>query len=1019
MFLLLYLLLYHHQILEIPSFIEIQDGVFHSQSKISKPSKESDIVITPEFLPDKKLCCTRNFKMKKILIYRSDFFPSYKNLISILTDYNSFQLISQKLLSHGYITSSRLDKNAGYVLSFHSLTLSNYSLVDHTNFSQLIPEEMKMNIYSTTNIKLCETITGRHFMFLGISFFYLFFIIFCVRLLFLMSQMKLPGNLIGNIFFTDYQGSPLIYIPVHLIKYRKQFHHLLKVVHKTKKSDNVILEYVHRENYYGVRRLHAFYITNQICLLFYFEEKFIEEHDDSSNLIGTTVLTTNEICKPQKVDINVHYKRNQYPTADVTFIIDEVPCKITLQPKDSSLFPFGGHILLLSYLDCIHLGALNEGVRLNSSMESFKTFLKFVYERLDYKGLSIFVDDGNGKRSVFEIYDNDEVKEMNLICLEKIPLKTITDIKVITHQNSKYIIIGNSFQIASHAYYLTFALNVKSFLFRSSERKFLFILSILVSYHHTMISSKGEDRILSRVYNLIEKTECFTIVECISSPTNFHFSHGSIFNEKVTQQTVDLIFSQVNYNDSLNATFPIQHPKLGDVWITISSTSYYDTTLQDTVFMYLIEDVTGFHKKMLQLNAAHESGKMAYNFLGLHKVNKELYLTNPSSFASELGYTKPIFNIKEIVYDDDLNKFDNAQELFTFRLRSSLDHPVWYSAVPTGKKNGFFVFSSREISQIQAFSQPSCVRLNNYDESGSFLFANIELEYGTFEPLVVTDLFPSQQTKSMKLTSVIELFHPDDVNIFESAIDEIRNEKLYEKYFVLRMKINNDGSYKAFITYLLVQSENSILMFMSYVDNKYKKKLMIQKTNNELDFAFQNSKMILFVFEDTQMPERTFLTQPLYRNQMIFNWTTLYVNVKKDYIENTKKALLRALHEKADYDILVPMLFETVKWYLFKGRVIKNTNHITGNAIDLSAFVNQAEAKKKEIIEKEKELIEENMILIQTKELLNSMCRYIISLFEVYLSSLTENDPEIHGMINLLIDTYKTLSDYTSMIPYA
>ena len=1024
--LLLFSLLFFSNILyiELPSYIktDAKDKIFpFSLKKTNSDISHFDIQITSEIQQQKYLQKIDYFPIKHPNIYYSNFSQKNEKLVSILTCSSLFFSFSDALTSNGYSTSNIFDPYAEFVISLLPFNEINFNQINSSQIESILPNKIPLYVYTQSpHSTIFSNIDTFFFTQICKFLFYSFFVVLSIRIQFYFSKIKIPTDSYGYIFFSDYHGKAYIFYPFQLLKFSKQYKELLKRVKKTKGNDNIILEYYHTPTAFKVHRLHAYYITDNLCFLLYFEEIFQENPDNSTTRIENTTLYTNETNTPSEVTIDIHFRSNEYTTAELHFSIDEVPCKITVKPNNPHYFPFGGQILLVSYLDCIHIGALNEGARLDSSIESFINFLDFLRQRMDFKGLAIFVDDGNGKVPVCEFYDSDEIKEMTMLCLDKIPVKTISDMEVESYQNTKYSVSGNSFQVASHSYYITVALDAKKFIFRSSERRFLFILSILVSFHHSFISSKGENRILSRIYKLLERTECFAIIECISTPTRFYSSHGKIFNEVPTQETLDLISSQTDLSkSSTKMTVPLKHPKLGNVWITIASTSYCDTTLQETIYMYLIEDVTSFHERTIQLNAAHESGEMVNRFLGLHKINNDFSISPNSSFASELGYSHSISNISDIIFKEDLSKFKDIKtpnKVFKFRAKSALGHPVWFSAVQTGANGNFIVFSSREFSQIHAISQNSYVRLKNCNKSGTFMLATIELDFGTIEMLVTTDKVLNQQTKSLKVDEFMSLIMPEDLNLFTTTVDEIRTGKLYEKYLVLRAKLNG-SKYEAFIMYLISCNEKRIILFTNYVDKKYKRKKALLKLNTELDFAFQNTKMIKFVFEDLHTPERIFVTEPLFRNQMIFNWTTLEKNVKKDHIEQTRVALTRCLTEKVEYNILVPMVYETIKWYLYRGRVIENTHHITGNAVDLSTLVSQNEAEKKALVDSEKNIIEENNALKHTKEILDFIIQYLISAFQVY--SITIDDKDSMEMIEVLIDSLQKLLECDKTIPYS
>ena len=128
-----------------------------------------------------------------------------------------------------------------------------------------------------------------------------------------------------------------------------------------------------------------------------------------------------------------------------------------------------------------------------------------------------------------------------------------------------------------------------------------------------------------------------------------------------------------------------------------------------------------------------------------------------------------------------------------------------------------------------------------------------------------------------------------------------------------------------------------IVILMVNIDKDHTMMTDMANMTAKLDLGYQNSTMVAWAFENTSYPERLFTVMPLRKTEMIFNWTTVESNVRKDFINFMKRRLKTALETSKNVEMVIPMLFENVRWYLFRGGLCGDS-HMTGNAIDLSTF---------------------------------------------------------------------------------
>ncbi|KAH0801979.1 sensor histidine kinase [Histomonas meleagridis] len=898
---------------------------------------------------------------------------------------------------------------------------SNFTLIE-----PYLQNETTAFVYSHSITNFCPSHSfSKHIKYLSLMLTFLFLILLLLRLILL--YRKVLDNIKESqiVWFCTSTGSPLSFRPFTSTPYKTHLLNLIKEVSNTKKNSMESIRTIQRPNEIIFTKLHVYYIINDIYMVILWDDIYKELHDSTDYRIENGKLKLNDYGTVTDALITSHFKPNEHITTDIEFKIDDANCKFTLKPNDESKLPLGMISLYLSYLDCLHINIFNEGISLTPTINAFQEYIELICEKLDFIAISVNMMTKQGEyETIASVVHDQEVADAIQETLPNIKANVSSNVFQLVNY-PKFRLACNRFAVADVEYYIITVIRSDLIVFRSSERRFHFFLSILVAYHHSIISLNSESGVLSRIYKLLETSKCFAIVECMDKPNEYFDSHGMLFGESMTKDIFDFIMKNSDKNiineflkienrqECKTHILSLKHPKIGDVWISMASLSYYDITLEKQIYMYLIEDVTTLNQKTIQLNEAHEDGKMVSALLGFHKVREDHTLVDPISLSKELGYSEPITSIDEIIYPEDKELFSKDDQKIKFRIISSLGHLVWYSAIRTKLQNGFFIFSSRELSQMQAICYPDRnIKENTSFNSDSFFIASIDYDSGFMESVVTNDSILSN-IKSFYLINLKDYIYPDDYEQFNDSCLQIKEKRILETHFNLRF-LTSSGNYMHFYLYLFGAPQKMILLLFN-VDDLVNKFNSINETLAITNTSFHNSKMLMFAFENANYPERTFSTQPNAHKTIVFNWTTINQNVRKDFINSTHAAIMAAFEKRQSCNILIPLVFDSVvRWILIRGKVRENQDHISGIAVDLTNFVQQGDTAYLRLSELQLNYLLEATILNNVQQSIQYAIKFLMPLIKI-LMDLSAKD-EQKQLVATLLDSYERLLGQVKMI---
>ena len=763
----------------------------------------------------------------------------------------------------------------------------------------------------------------------------------------------------GEAWICNEHGVPLTFHSLHISRYFSVIKRLINQVRINKDSAAEIVKFELEEDGCSYWRIHIHYLNDNVFMGVFWREKYDEimsseefkftggeVHLDDCQEVQVPVITT-KFAKGNKCEVSVDFK------------IDDSPCTVLIKPKSKDMIPFGQQSLLSAYIWCLHLGVLVQGISLHPTMSAFKKFTSDIAMRMEFKCLCIFVVVGQELMPVVMFCEDEEIESLVKENVDKVPRKSIAA-SVTMYHSKNYRLAGSRFSLADHDYIVMIGISSWHIALCETERNFHMLLSMIVAHNHALICAGPEARIFRRINSLIKGTKHFLLATAIGKSDNFVDCFGTLFGQKTTvekmkklaeamvEQKPDIFIRQEGSKSITQAIVPLHLGDVGQVYISVMSTNYFDETRDAVSYIYLIEDVTAFHKKSRELDEAHEDRQMVSDFLGFHQVNEDHSLVDPLAFGKELGYEHPITNIDDVIHPDDRDKFGSGDRV-AFRAMSALGHPVSFSAVRAYSHGGYLVFSTRDIRQMKAMfnsEDHSIVVINDTERKDTFILCTYDIETGKVQEIVTHHKINEAGSEGYDIEQWADMIHTKDRSIFLDHLMQCKQGNIEEFSCITKLAPNNEW-YSIFGRRIDGQK---IIIVMVNIDKDHNSMTEMANIATKLDLAFQNSTMVAWAFENTSYPERSFTVMPLRKTEMIFNWTTVESNVRRDFVNFMKRKLKLALETSKNVEIVIPMLFENVRWYLFRGGLYGDS-HMTGNAVDLSSFFEFRDANGRNLAE--------------------------------------------------------------------
>lgn len=471
---------------------------------------------------------------------------------------------------------------------------------------------------------------------------------------------------------------------------------------------------------------------------------------------------------------------------------------------------------------------------------------------------------------------------------------------------------------------------------------------MVTAFNHSLLQNKDKVMALPRIYELIDHTIELSLISCIGKPDNIKFVRTNLLEkgrhpwakqnkpfiihdisefdwaQKVIKAvTTRNIYDKVDSGEFMKMTqFVCSTPANDSIDIySITSSMYFDDSINENVYLYLIEDVStlespNFLKKTIP-------AILFASMLNLYAINKkDLSVCDPYRLATKLGYDyKKVATLYDVCNHSELSTLPQNKALI---LTMANGRPKRFFAITHPKYDLFYIFPAPDVSSMVLSDDEQLVEWKGPNDLAIFIYNQ--------ETQKIVDT--NNVSSSLEDFAEQRIFNADR----KAFLEHLRNpESLSENTQKTIRVFTADGCawrilkispHPLFKNIYLISSW--ALLNFSLID------ALTYDFADTTSTTFNSAKIHQWMFENAVEPVRIFRSMPCGQNMLIFNWTTMENNVYCDFRESTAKAITKCLQGGYTLDLIVPLFFEDVRWFLLRGAVDKSRGHIVGIAYDLA-----------------------------------------------------------------------------------
>ena len=886
--------------------------------------------------------CSLNVPARSMHLYMNKTVTDKENKLIYLNYIISRENILKFYMSKGFSIISDPNIEHRYVLSLHEDSEELYPMPVEYSY---IAFKRSVVVYQRKSDKSANPLCFKA----DISQFYNFAKVLGIVFLFLVILRiyfyKLPINMNsakGDRFWFMSSSMVSLTLPAKLgLRNGIKLYHLINKAKRTKSSQHIILGITKTKDAVDIKRLDV-YPFNDLYFVVYWTEEFSEIAEPMSYMMEGAELSSDDLYKVQKPPINLSYVEGR-PVVDIPIPVSGRTGRLHIESNVTDDLAFGEYSLHLGYIDCIHLSMINQISDLSPTHEAFDNFVYNIFVKLDYTSLNIISITGSKIEEIAKFYKYDELQPIVESLIRKLAAEGADAKKISYRHVSQYKFIVNSFVVNNTKYYVITSCLSNVLSLKMPEQTFHFIMSMLVTYHHSAVSSKGNARRLMRIYDLIKNTEIFSLIECVGEPSKFNRAVGKLFGQEITQEVFDQFFAKIPKETVKKLTekedgdefdrLPVEfmHSSGERKWINISSISYYDEAIESMVYSYLVEDISKMKECSIQLESINEEVRIASEFLGLHKIHSDLTLPASNSLSQELGYTTNVRSFKSLLYEED-KEINFAAVLskkkeIKVRLTSALGFPVVYSMISISSDDGYFVFAPKYMRQLRAIAK--C-------EKEKKLEANEE------DFIVIIYNNTTQKTKYVDsagkvidgvtieeaLTPVLLRALPEGKHLFEENYKKVFIDK--EEFVSFEIKLTTELKGYCWYKVSISNKFGGVMFYMRNVHAKKMNKLMMQEMSRRADSFLESSQIFYWTFTDTHSESNVYLSAPAAGSHIIIDWKTLEKNSDKD----AALIFAKSIAEHSNIEAPITFISNGKKKYIIRGTFKDNV--LSGVGIDIN-----------------------------------------------------------------------------------
>jgi len=183
----------------------------------------------------------------------------------------------------------------------------------------------------------------------------------------------------------------------------------------------------------------------------------------------------------------------------------------------------------------------------------------------------------------------------------------------------------------------------------------------------------------------------------------------------------------------------------------------------------------------------------------------------------------------------------------------------------------------------------------------------------------------------------------------------------------------------------------------------------IQKYSDTLKLAFQYAGVSLWYYQHEIHPQRVFSSHPVPFGNNFANISTVKYHVVKEYQEPLLKIFEDSIQTHKSFNVEIPVVFESLKWFSFRGVTFGEDNQIVLMNIDISQLKDAEEQIRVEKKRAEDAFASKSRFLANISHEIRNPLNGISGLIELLCNN--EIYDSFRECMDLLIDSFTHIND--------
>lgn len=941
------------RIVDFTRYIDIESKFSGLKQPTGQNSAKSDYELKITNIGNSNMIITkRKFARKQLFIYESD-----KNLdqntVFIDNLLRSDLNLLHQLIQTNFIVQNSLEETTKFIITQNSTFL-------RENYNQI---QINSSVFSKLDlVNTYAYVTGdRYYNYFGELRFqilikkFAFWITATTILILIILKINAHRALCPNcdskftIWFVNHSGRNISSPGKQIYSTRSTIKELIQKARLKNKIQTTYVHQIYSHKHISLFKLHVVPLSRYIFMVVEWEESFVEEKSPPDQTITGGILRIDDYEDPIKVNVNIRTDEKDEVYLDIPFNTDDQECRLKLKANGKSL-PYGIYALQETYINLLHANLFRLGLNLQVTQTAFVDYVKRIFYSLSYEVLVLYMANGDVLEPIVSLKrdeNSDDIFEITNKWSQKMYPNSFGN-EFVKENVGNIRFCMSSLKGEPYYYAMTMGYNAGTLINHSAETRFHFLIGIVTAFNHSLLQNKDKVMALPRIYELIDNTPELSLISCIGQPDNILYVRTTLRNEgrhpwaKQSKQTkihslneFDWANKVIKYANAMNiydkpnnngftkmTQYVIHIPTNSTIdMYSITSSSYFDDSINENVYLYLVEDVK-YLEKPENISKMIPSILLA-SMLGLHTISKEdLRICDSYRLATELGYDpKKVATLHDVTNHSELANLPTTKSI---QLTRANGRSRRFFSISDKEHDFFFIFPAPDVSPIVVSDDEQLVEWKGPNDLAIFIYNQ---ETGRI-------IDTNNLSSDLEHFAYQRIFDADRKNFLEhlknpESLSDV-TQKTLRVYTAdgFAWRIVKTSPHPYFKNIYLISSW--ALLNFSLIDAI------------SYDFAdttaatFTSAKIHQWMFENAVEPVRIFRSMPRGQNMLIFNWTTIENNVHREFKTMTAHAISKCLSGNYVLDLVVPLFFEDVRWFLLRGSFDKSRGHIIGIAYDLA-----------------------------------------------------------------------------------